>query len=67
LHIGRQLADLRLAQLAGKTGHLGGGTALADGVADFGGFQPLQAFRQQGRAHAAQPVGTVAALAMLAV
>jgi len=59
--------DLLGAQDFAKSRHLRCQAAFANGFFRLGFFQAAQAFRQQGRTHAAQPVGAVTAGAMLLV
>ncbi len=63
----RQCADLRLRQRGAKARHLCGGAAFGDDLERFGAAQALQAFGQQGRAHAAGALCAMATGAVLLV
>ena len=53
LEIVSQAIDLRAVQYSAERGHLAGGTAVFNDAADFIGFDPAQALRQQCRPGAA--------------
>ncbi len=67
VEIGDQGVRRGVVQLTGKAGHLGCRATVQDHLAGLRRLQPRKAFREQGRAAAAEPSGAVAGLAVLAV
>jgi len=55
-----QRVDVGSRQHGAKGRHLGGGTTVADGGDGVLALEAFEAFRQQGRAHGTEAVGTVA-------